>query len=65
MMIVYAHLFKCLQPILIIVSTLIIGDPWKISNNRNLLELKQRLGLNKNSDHFIFYQLYQVGVQFL
>ncbi len=29
MMIVYAHLFKCLQPILIIVSTLIIGDPCK------------------------------------
>lgn len=29
MMIVYAHLFKCLQPIVIIVSTLIIGDPCK------------------------------------
>ena len=29
MMIVYAHLLKCLQPTLIIVSTLIIGDPCK------------------------------------
>ena len=29
MMIIYAHLFKCLEPILIIVSTLTIGDPCK------------------------------------
>ncbi|CAF0945614.1 unnamed protein product [Adineta steineri] len=60
MMIVYAHLFKCLQPILIIISTLIMGDPFQsISNQRDVLKLKQRLSSNKNSDHFIFYQLYQ------
>lgn len=59
-MIVYAHLFKCLQPILIIVSTLVIGDPCEISNKKSLLELKEKLGMNKNSDHWIFYQLYQV-----
>ena len=30
-MIVYAHLFKCLEPILVIVSTLTIGDPCKFA----------------------------------
>ena len=34
-----------------------------ISNNRDLLELKQQLESNKNSDHFIFYQLYQVEIK--
>ncbi|CAF3326176.1 unnamed protein product [Rotaria socialis] len=59
MMIVYAHLFKCLRPILIIVSTLIIGDPFQSKpNNRSSLEFKGRLVSNKNSDHFVFYQLY-------
>jgi HrpA-like RNA helicase len=72
MMIIYAHLFKCLEPILIIVSTLTIGDPCKsqqfleinfelhILVQSNSKEVKQRLGSNKNSDHFLFYQLYQV-----
>ncbi|CAF5186722.1 unnamed protein product [Rotaria magnacalcarata] len=59
MMIVYAHLFKCLRPILIIVSTIIIGDPFQSKpNNRFSLEFKRRLVSNKNSDHFVFYQLY-------
>ncbi|CAF0759451.1 unnamed protein product [Rotaria sordida] len=59
MMIVYAHLFKCLQPILIIVSTLITGDPFQSKSNiRCSSEFKQRLASNKNSDHFVFYQLY-------
>lgn len=59
-MIVYAYLFKCLQPILIIISTLTIGDPCIISNKNYLLELKEKLGINVNSDHLIFYQLYLV-----
>lgn len=65
MMIVYAHLFKCLEPILIIVSTLMIGDPYAVQsslNPRRILELKQRLTSKTNSDHFIFCELYQVSI---
>ncbi|CAF0814360.1 unnamed protein product [Adineta ricciae] len=66
MMIVYAHLFKCLQPILIIISTLIIGDPFEsIANVDCLLELKKRLDSNQNSDHFVYYRLYQQWEQSL
>ena len=81
MMIVYAHLFKCVEPILTIVSTLNIGDPCKndrkekeivdvvrlclvqssISDHRSLFDIKQKFSSNIDSDHYVFFELFEVN----
>lgn len=60
MMIIYAYFFKCIEPILIIISTLTIGDPFQsVTNKEILLDIKQQFANNQYSDHHVFYELYQ------
>lgn len=56
-MLVYSCIFKCLEPILILVSVLVQKDPFVLgANNRTQ---RFNFGNNSSSDHFILIRLFQ------
>lgn len=61
--IIYAILLKCLEPILVIVSTLSVGEPFitiQPNHTKYLNDCKKTLVNDCKSDHLLLYKIYLV-----
>lgn len=62
-MLIYAILFKCIDPVLTIVSVLSVNDPFTLpvrdSDRRMLALLRKELSENSFSDHLVLLKIFQ------